>query len=336
MHSIHFPKRLSLAQLPTPLQPLNRLHQYLTEDRQLAAPRIWLKRDDLTGSLLSGNKVRKLEFCLAQALDDGCDTIITCGGLQSNHCRATAILSAQLGLRCHLLLRGEPDRKPDGNLLLDHLAGAIVNAYPKAQYQAELNQLLLEWQGHHANHGNKAFIIPTGASDEIGVWGYVAACQELKQDFQSAGIQPQHIICATGSAGTQAGLTAGSHLYELGAQVHGMAVCDDEQWFLDKINADLQAWQTRYQVDIDLEAINASVIDDYIGPGYAIADQEVFDCIKLLGRTEGIIFDPVYTGKAFYGMLQEIEKGRFENATDIVFVHTGGLFGLFPQRENLF
>ncbi len=329
MPALNIPPRLALAQLPTPLQPLDRISE------RLGGPRIWIKRDDLTGSVLSGNKVRKLEFTLAQARAEDCDTVITCGGLQSNHCRATALLCAQLGLHCHLILRGEPDGIADGNLLLDRLAGASIETYPAAEYQATLDDKLEQCRVRYAAAGRKAFVVPTGASDAIGVWGYVMACEELKADFAGAGIAPEHIVTATGSGGTQAGLTAGAALFALGAQVWGINVCDDEQWFLNKVAKDLDDWRRRYQLDIDTAALDVRVIDGYVGPGYARATREVFDTIAELARLEGIVLDPVYSGKAFHGLQEELRRGRFGDSGDIVFIHTGGVFGLFPQRDEL-
>ncbi len=323
------PPRLALAQLPTPLQPLDRLSESLN-----LGPRLWVKRDDLTGSMLTGNKVRKLEFTLAQALEEGADTIITCGGVQSNHCRATALLCAQLGLRCHLILRGEPAACPDGNLMLDVLAGAHIDFYPAREYQSRLSALLEQARSDYARAGRHAFIIPTGASDGIGVWGYLNAARELAQDFIALNMTPEHIICATGSGGTQAGLTLGNQLYGLGSTVWGVNVCDDEAWFLNKVHADVTDWNSRYQAGYDLQSLDTRVIDGYVGPGYAIAEAPVFHTIALLARTEGLILDPVYTGKAFHGMIEEIRAGRLVGE-NIVFVHTGGSFGLFPQREQL-
>jgi D-cysteine desulfhydrase len=322
------PSRVYLAQLPTPLQFLPRL------SAELGGPRIWVKRDDLTGSVLSGNKVRKLEFSLAEALAEKCDTVITCGGMQSNHCRATALICAQLGLKCHLLLRGEKPEQADGNLLLDQLAGATITYYPARQYQLLLDNFLLEWQRHYREQGNKAFIIPTGASDEIGVWGYVEACAELKQDFDRHQISPKHIICASGSGGTQAGLTAGVARYGIGAQVWGVNVCDDEAWFLNKVNRDLKDWENRYQTGINLASLSVKVIDGYVGPGYAQADEEIYRCIASVAASEGLVLDPVYTAKAFYAMIDQLRQGRFGTSGDIVFIHTGGVFGVFPQRQG--
>lgn len=317
----------SLAQLPTPLQPLDRL-----QARYPNGPRIWVKRDDLTGCALSGNKLRKLEFSLAQALEEGCDTVVTCGGLQSNHCRATALLCAQLGLQCHLVLRGDFDEPADGNLLLDQLAGAKISAYPSAQYTRELEQLLRHWQDHYRAAGRTPFLIPTGASDAIGVWGYFRAAEELARDCAQQGISPAHILCATGSGGTQAGLSAGAHFHMPAASVWGVNVCDDEAWFLNKVAQDLRDWQQRYTLDVDLTAIAVRVIDGYVGPGYARADAEVYQTIAEVAACEGLVLDPVYTGKAFHALLAERERGRFGRDGDMVFVHTGGIFGVFPHR----
>jgi D-cysteine desulfhydrase len=321
------PPRLSLAITPTPLQLLERL------SAEVGGPRIWVKRDDLTGSVLSGNKVRKLEFALAQALGEGCDSIITCGGSQSNHARATALLCAQLGLHCRLILRGVVEPPYDGNLLLDQLAGADITIHPERVYQPNLEQLLAEAAAQLRAQGRRPFIIPTGASDGIGLWGYAAACRELRADFARHGIAPRHIVCATGSGGTQAGLNAGVALEGIDATVWGVAVCDGEAYFQQKVREDLREWQHRYSVPLDVESLPVHVIDGYVGPGYAQADAAVFGTIRRAARTEGLVFDPVYTGKAFHALLCELQKGRFGAEGDVVFIHTGGVFGIFPQKE---
>ncbi len=323
-----YPRRIELATRPTPLQYLER-----ASSEWGCGHRLWVKRDDLTGCTLSGNKVRKLEFILAHARDHGYDTLITCGGLQSNHCRATAFAGAQLGLAVHLLLRGEQPAERDGNLLLDTLAGATISCYPPRQYFQEIGQLFEYWQEHYAQMGRKALAIPTGGSDGIGVWGYIAACGELREDFSRQGIEQTHIVTATGSGGTQAGLTLGAELHGLPATVWGINVCDDEKYFLDKVASDAADWRARYP-DVPAVEPRPLVIDGYVGEGYGIAGEQVFRRIADLARLEGLVLDPVYTGKAFDGMLAEIARGRFEGCRDIVFVHTGGIFGLFPQRAG--
>ena len=327
--ALDYPRRIDLAQTPTPLQYLERASQ-----RWGNGHRLWVKRDDLTGCTMSGNKVRKLEFIAAHAIDHDCDTLITCGGLQSNHCRATAFAGAQLGLQVHLLLRGDEPADREGNLLLDYLAGATVSCYPVKQYVREIDQLFEHWRQHYEALGHRALLVPTGGSDGIGVWGYIAACEELRADFIANDIQQAHIVTATGSGGTQAGLTLGTALHQLPATVWGVNVCDDEQYFRAKVASDAADWRDRYpgvpQVDIE-----PRVLDGYVGQGYGVASPEVFSLIGELARLEGLVLDPVYTGKAFAGMLAELAGGRFTGCRDIVFVHTGGIFGVFPQREGL-
>ena len=330
----HWPQRLSLAQTPTPLQALTRL------STQLGGPTIWLKRDDLTGSVLSGNKVRKLEFTLAHAMAEKRDVLITCGGLQSNHCRATAFLGAQLGLKVHLVLRGQTEEL-DGNLLLDHLAGATITQVPKVRYQSSLNEILEKTAGEYRAQGLKPAIIPTGASDGIGVWGYLAAYEELKNDFIKHDIKPEAIICATGSGGTQAGLTLGRYLAGDDITVTGMAVCDDEEYFTHKVTQDIQGFFEAFQHYSDApiptqQQLNIQTNDGYIGQGYGIANDAVLQTIKHVASTEGVLLDPVYTGKAFYGLVEEIKKGTYQHCSDIIFIHTGGSFGLFPYKAQFY
>lgn len=334
---ITYPHKLDLAQTPTPFYLLERLSaQY----KNIGGPRIWIKRDDLTGSATSGNKIRKLEFLLADALAHGCDTVITSGGVQSNHCRAVAILGAQLGLKVHLLLRSDTEPQAVGNLLLDHLAGATISHYSPREFK-RLDSLFKNWDDHYLQQGSKAYQIPTGGSNGVGIWGYIKAAEELAGDFARHRLKPQAIVHASGSGGTQAGLMLGCHLLGMDTPVKGYAVCDNSAYFSREITADLQDWQDRYPSDLDISALNADTCDAYIGPGYGQADPEVFDFIKQLAALEGILLDPVYTGKAFYGLIEDIKKGIYCSAkgtnkgTDIVFVHTGGLFGLFAQQQYL-
>ncbi len=333
MQTFTFPERVPLAQTPTPLQFLSRVSAALGVN-------VWVKRDDLTGSVLSGNKVRKLEFCLAEAMQKGCDTLITCGGLQSNHCRATAIVGAQMGLKVRLLLRGLPKGVAEGNFFLDKLSGATVNCFSLEEYRRHLPHLLRQAELECQAEGLTPLVIPTGASDGLGLWGYLQAVEELAEDFAKVGIQPSHIVSATGSGGTQAGLTLGSQLKGWSSKVVGFAVCDNESYFQKKVRADMRDWQQRYTAlfpwvaNVDTDEPVIRVNDQYVGPGYAKADKEVFETIQWLARTEGIVLDPVYTGKAFHGMLNVIQRGLWPEAKDVVFVHTGGIFGTFAQREQ--
>jgi len=323
------PTRIELARLPTPLVPLDRL------SAEVGGPRIWLKRDDLTDTTASGNKLRKLEYSIAQARAEDATVLITCGGIQSNHCRATAVMASRLGMKSHLLLRGRRRDEPaDGNLLLDELVGAEIRYLDLDEWQ-DLDRIFAETEALWRDRGEVPFSIPTGASDEIGLWGYINACSELGEDFARQGIDPGFIVSATGSGGTQAGLIIGRQLESLRARVVGFNVCDDEQWFIDKIMTDIARWEERYNHELDPEDLSINVVDGYVGPGYGRADAHVFETIRRVARLEGVVFDPVYTGKAFDALLTEIGNGRFDTASDLVFIHTGGLFGLFPQRSYL-
>ena len=323
---ISLPNSISLAHIPTPLELYDGL-------AVAGGPRIWIKRDDLTGSGLSGNKVRKLEFVVDHARKNGADTLITCGGLQSNHCRATTLVGAKLGLKVHLVLRSEGNTDVDGNLLIDHLAGATVDVIPAAEYQNNLETLLQSRADEYARAGHKAHIIPTGASDEIGIWGYVKCAQELASDFQHHGIDPEYIVCATGSGGTQAGLTLGCYLQDLKTQVLGYAVCDSSKYFNDKVLSDITECRKRYNLSFNTDNISIKTNDHYIGPGYAKGYPQLYQCIKDVASKSGLLLDPVYTGKAFHGLLSDIKKGVYASAKDVVFVHTGGTFGLFAQKQ---
>lgn len=326
---VQYPSRLELAQLPTPIQLLDRFSK-----ANSFASRLWIKRDDLTGCATSGNKIRKLEFILVEAKQQQADVIITCGGVQSNHARATALLGAQLGFKVHLLLRGEPaELNGRGNHFLDLLSGAEISCYPSSVYVPKFHELVAELRARYHRAGLKTYFITTGASDGTGAWGYIKAAEEIKQQSEQSGVRFDHIVCATGSGGTLAGLTAGVRLHDLDTVVWGINVCDTADYFIQKAHADLQEWKCAFKQDLDTASLPVRVIDGYVGPGYGRAEKPVYELISKLAAMEGIILDPIYTGKAFYGMLQELQAGRFGAAKNILFVHTGGLFGLMGDSE---
>ncbi|WKD48493.1 D-cysteine desulfhydrase family protein [Microbulbifer spongiae] len=329
---IELPARLRLANLPTPLQPLSRISERFSYP--CGGPRIWVKRDDLTESGMSGNKLRKLEFVTAAATGQGCDTLITCGGIQSNHCRTTALVGARLGLQVQLLLRGGTSEEMDGNFLLDHLADASVAVYLAREYKEALSGLFQYWAEDYRSRGHRPFCIPTGASDGLGIWGYIEASRELMTDCLAYGFEPEHIVCATGSGGTQAGLTLGCHLLETGCKVTGYAVCDNAAYFQAKVREDIRHWCALVGEKIETDALAVCVNADYIGPGYAQAERPVYQTIAEVASLEGLLLDPVYTGKAFHGLLQDLNMGKYAGAKNLVFVHTGGQFALFPYRQH--
>lgn len=329
MPAIPYPERIALAHRPTPLQRLPRLEVP-------GGPALWVKRDDLTGFGLSGNKVRKLEFTLAAALAAGADTVVTCGGLQSNHARSTALACAELGLGCELILRGEDTELAEGNLFIDQLCGARVHAVPATDYRQDFagirDRLLARLNGE----GRRPWFIPTGASDGIGVWGYVQAAEELLADMQAAGFRADAMVHATGSGGTQAGLLAGLHLRGEPIPVWGVHVCDSRAWFEQKIQADLADWRQRYGMASVPAADSIRILEGYMAPGYGQASAEVLATIGHAARRHGLLLDPVYSGKAFHALLAECRPGgRFADLTHVVFIHTGGFFGSLASRAAL-
>ena len=327
------PPRTEIARLPTPLQPLRRWSEKLDVE-------IMIKRDDLTGAVLSGNKIRKLEFVLADARSKQADTVLTCGGEQSNHCRATAVASAMLGLRCRLLLRtADPSAPPppEGNILLDRMAGAeIVWITPEA-YQRR-DELLEREAGDLRRRGRAPYVIPEGASNAVGSWGYIRAMEELVTDISGlpgAG-EPVTVIHACGSGGTSAGLILGSKLSGMPIRVTGINVCDDREYFVKVVGQICRDAISAYQLDISVDPHrDIDIIDGYVGRGYALSRPEELNLICDVARTEGIFLDPVYTGKAFYGMVQELKRRPGCFGKRIVFIHTGGIFGLFPMAAQI-
>ena len=322
------PPRLSLAKLPTPLEPMRRISK-------LCGINIWIKRDDLTDTVASGNKIRKLEFSLAQAMAEDASLLITCGSVQSNHCRATAILASRLGLKSHLVLRGQEPDRVDGNLLIDKLAGANIEFVTPEAFE-KMDDIFAQRCAEYVQAGERPYTIPAGATDEIGLWGYIECARELKEDFKQHNISPGALVSATGSGGTLGGLIIGNAIFGLNTEVLAFNVCDDVDYFVTQITSDFNRWQARYQQVLDLRHLPIQVIDGYVGPGYGRATDEVYATIRKIATMEGIILDPVYTAKAFHAMLEEIAAGRFAGMSDIVFIHTGGIFGLFPHAEQLF
>jgi D-cysteine desulfhydrase len=312
---------LPLAQLPTPLVPLRRLSQAFGIE-------LWCKRDDLTGLGLSGNKVRKLGFLLRQAVEQGCDTVITTGGLQSNHCRATAVAARQLGLRPVLLLRGALPEVPDANLLLDRLLGAELHLCTPEVYRNHRDERMAELAEQVRARGGRPYIIPEGGSNGLGALGYVQAAAELRtqqpHDFEGSWV-------AVGSGGTVAGLALG--FAGSGEQVVGVPVCDDRAWFAPRVCAIAAEATALGAPALPPEGQGWSLLDGYQGPAYAVAEPAVWETIALVARTEGLLLDPVYTGKAMHALRCEAAAGRLRGRW--LFWHTGGAFGLFGRGAEL-
>lgn len=225
---------------------------------------------------------------------------------------------------------------PEGNLLMDYLSGAEITYLNQGEWSSH-EALARELQASYQAQGRKAFFIPVGASDEVGLWGYIKASEELLQDFSDLDLEPEYIVTATGSGGTQAGLVVGTQMLGFRSQVVAFNVSDDAAYFDRKIRDDVTLWKQRYNQQFDQDAMTIKTVEGYLGAGYGIAGPEIFDIISELGRTEGLFLDPVYTGKAFHGMVTELlkgESGQLSGAKNVVFIHTGGLFGVFPQQQN--
>ena len=325
-----FPPRIQLATLPTPIQKLERLSE------QWGGIEIYVKRDDLTGMALSGNKIRKLEFVIAEARNQGADLLITCGGIQSNHARATAVAATKLGMKSYLVLRGQQGGETDGNLLLDFLVGAKVKYITPEDYSTRVDEIMTELAEELKKDGYHPYVIPEGASNELGAMGYLAATEEIVVQLKKRKLQIDYLVCADGSGGTHAGLLLGQKFYNQNYQVVGVNVCDDEAFFINKINQISEKAIDRFNLIVDFKKEDIKIIDGYVGEGYALNRQEEIDFIKLVAITEGLILDPVYTGKALFGVRDQISKGRFKKGEKILFIHTGGLFGLFPKRGLFF
>lgn len=325
---ITIPERILLANLPTKIEKLERI------SAQLQGPSIYIKRDDQTGTEFAGNKIRKLEYCIREAIDQGCDTLITCGGIQSNHCRATAAAAAKLGLKAIVVLRGDNPDIYEGNVLLDHLLGAEVRWISSEDYRDHRMDIMNTIANEVSATGQQAYVIPEGASSGIGAFGYFSALQEIVQQEQELGIYFDAIVVAVGSGGTHGGLLLAQQLLPTSHRIIGINVCDNEDYFKKAITKVMQesAHYINQPVTIPTEAIK--IIDGYVGKGYAQSQPQELQCIKDLASLEGVILDPVYTGKAFYGLLEEIRKGTFKDLQNILFIHTGGLYGLFPHSAS--
>ena len=306
--------KLSLGLFPTPCYPLEAVSARYGRD-------IWIKREDLCGVALGGNKIRKLEYLLAEAQNNGCDTVFTTGSAQSNHAMLTAACAARLGMRCVLFLKERGVTEPRGNLLLDRLYGAEVRFFDTDQYSYIYDQMLaldeeLSAQGH------KCFAIPVGGSTPLGAVGYVSCAEEIASQCDSVG----HIVSATGSGGMAAGLLLGAKLYLPGANVTGVSVYPDAfEDIVPQLAEDAAAL-----IDVPF----ARTADDFrivprIGAGYAVPTPADTPYIEELARLEGVLLDPIYTGKAWAGMLELLKEGAFPGDGSIVFVHTGGAAALF-------
>ncbi len=322
--------RVDLAHLPTPLEHLPRL------SAELGGPQIYVKRDDCTGLATGGNKTRKLEFSMADALQQGADTIVTVGAVQSNHVRQTAAAACKIGLQCEVLLEHrvtDPTEyySQSGNVLLDRIFGANLREYPGG---TDFDQAMDEVAAQVTANGGKPYLIPGGASNPVGALGYVNCAIELLQQIEERRLDIGHIVTATGSAGTQAGLVVGLKAMQSNIPLLGIGVSVPREEQEEKVH-DLACETAQYIGKPGIVAREDVVANcDYIGDGYGIRTDSMNEAVLMLARLEGLLFDPVYSGKALAGMIDLIRRDALGEG-DVVFLHTGGAAALFAYADQL-
>lgn len=321
--------RTRLGHLPTPLEPMDRLSE------ELGGPRMWVKRDDCTGLSSGGNKTRKLEFLMADAQQKGADTVITQGATQSNHARQTAAAAAKLGFECHILLEdrtgsNNPQYNFNGNVLLDQLHGATVSKRAGGTDMAAEMETLAD---QLSAEGKKTYVIPGGGSNPVGALGYVNCAAELVEQASRMDLKIDALVHATGSSGTQAGLIAGLTALESDIHLLGIGVRAPREK-QEGMVYDLACRTIDYLGmggKVDRESVRANC--NYVGAGYGLPTDGMREAIKMLARLEGILFDPVYSGKGLDGLIDLVRSGYFAGMDNVVFLHTGGSAALFGYPE---
>ena len=343
---LELPKRLSWSRLPTPIQKLTRVSLELGAN-------VYVKRDDLTGFVTGGNKIRKLDFLYREALDQGATAVISCGGVQSNHCRAVAAVAAQYGLECILILRGERPAKLKANLLLDYLLGAKVLYVTDEEYEHR-EELRMRLEEQIRGMGGKGYYIPEGGSNPLGTMGYVEAWREIQSQLgtreENLGHEiPKHfdsVVFATGSGGTQCGLLLGRLLTENAepgkagevrpapTKIIGANVCYDKQETF-RIVKDL-LWKTLVNRNVHYSFLGSDIelLDGFIGKGYAQNTPEELRFFAKIAKLEGMVLDPTYSGKAFLGLYETLKRDKTAFGENVLFIHTGGAFGNFKYSEE--
>jgi D-cysteine desulfhydrase len=327
------PASPALAVLPTPLQPLPRLTAELGVD-------LYVKRDDLTNSHTGGNKLRKLQRLLAHALSEGATTVITCGGIQSNHARATALAAVSLGLDAHLVLRTPNGQRSDleasrtGNVILDLIAGATLHTITPDDYRNRRGAIMEELAGRLRAQGQRPYVIPEGGSDALGALGYATVVPEILGAMADG--PPDTIIAATGSGGTLAGLALGLAAEQPGGptQAIGVAVCDDAAYFTAIVERLIGDAAREHGAELAAHA-RYSVLEGFQGRGYALTTPDELAFLKETARRDGLMLDPVYTNKAFRALVLSLRADPRRFGERVVFIHTGGLPGLFAHADAL-
>ncbi len=311
--------RLSFAHLPTPVETLPRLSE------ALGGPRLLIKRDDQTGLAFGGNKTRKLEFLVAEAREQGAKMLISGGAIQSNHCRQTAAAAARFGFKCILVLSGTEAQHASGNLLLDKLFGAEIVYVADRK---DRDSILQETFDRATKEGKKPYLVPYGGSNATGALGYAFAMKELIDQNVSV----DWIVFASSSGGTQAGLLTGQRIFRFNGKIVGISVDESEEWLKNEVTKLASATSEKAGERIEFTPSDVLVNADYCNPGYGVVTQREREAIRLFAQHEGLLLDPVYTGRAAAGMIDLIRKGFFKNNETVLFLHTGGQPALFADQ----
>ncbi len=321
---MYIPPKMSIANIPTPIYSLDKINP------DKAWSRLYIKRDDFTGFELSGNKVRKFEYSIREALDQGAEMLITCGVLQSNHTKATASVAAQYGFGCHLVLSGYPE-PPDGNYLFDKLLGSEIMLVPPGEYDGNYNQIMADLKAMYDQSGVPAYIIAAGGSNGIGMFGYMDAYREICEQEKKMGIRFDTIAVTDGSGSTYAGLYAANKLCCGCKQIVGINANGNKT--PGRIEGILEEGTSIMRLPCAIPTDDIYLNFNYYELGHPTASPELVGFIKFAVRETGIIFDPVFTGKGLLGVLEEIRKHNRRLRGNVLFIHTGGQIGLFPQKE---
>jgi L-cysteate sulfo-lyase len=317
--------RVPIAILPTPVAEMKRL------SAELGGPRLFIKRDDQTGLATGGNKARKLEYLIADALQQGADTVLTVGGPQSNHSRQTAAAATMYGLRAVLVLSGSEPLGWDGNLLLDDLLGAEIRWAGDTALQEAMEEAASEEEkaGHHP------YLIPLGGSTPLGATGYVAAMEELWSQLDELALELDAVIVPTGSGGTQAGMLVGGKALGFAGQIAGISAFGDQKTVKAILRELVPATAEFLGLNVAIGDSDLVVYDDYLGEGYGVLADIEREAIRLVARSEGILLDPVYTGRAMAGLVDLVREGVYRRGQNILFWHTGGTSALFSYAQDL-
>ncbi len=322
MDQFQFPNKISLAHLPTPI-----------ETYTIGGKTILIKRDDLTGAEVTGNKIRKMEYLLYEAQQQNADTLITCGGEQSNHARTVAAVAARSEMKCILVLWGSPRKSMQGNLLIDKFLGAEIQFVDRKTFNRSAD-VMEEIAVRLRKRGRRPYIIPEGGSSALGIWGYIEAAREISQQFAGRGEPVDYIVTAVGSGGTIAGLTIGKKLFGLEATIVGVNVLYDAETSSEKVMRISHDAIQQYSLDIDIGANDFGLLDGYSREGYKKIEKKKLRYLASVARQTGIIFDPTYTGKSFYGIMDKLKRRSEMADARILFIHTGGIFSIFAKQRQ--